>query len=511
MSRIAVAASNAMSAAAGIALADAGGNAVDAAVAAAITSCCTEPGVCSLGGGGFLLAGHRGRQVMAIDANVEMPGRGQPRDQFERGIWEYRSGYAGGMHTAIGHGTIATPGLLKGFHHLHAEFGQAPWSDVLEPAIVAARDGFPLGRSNHHYLDFVHDGLYGWHEPSRRVLHDHDGNLLGVGANVRIPELADTLEALASEGVDLLYRGELGAMIADDIAANDGLLTREDLAAYDLRVGAARRVSWHDWDIATVPPPSIGGAVLSALLLLLGDEPDGAWTPRAIRRVIDTQVAVLGRRATHLDVADDLHAAASVFVEEALAAGLVPHGASPSTVQVSVCDDDGLAVSITASSGYGSGVMTPGTGIWMNNSLGEFELNRRGIHALPVGTRLPSNMAPTIARANGRVLAIGSPGADRITTAIQQVLAGVIGARLPLDDANRHPRVHVARTEDGEVQVWHEEDLEVGDLPWPTRAFPPTSMMFGGVAVVEAGGHCGLDAQADPRRDGAALVGGARS
>jgi gamma-glutamyltranspeptidase / glutathione hydrolase len=332
-----------------------------------------------------------------------------------------------------------------------------------------------------------------------------------VGATVRIPELADTLEALASEGVDLLYRGELGAMIADDIAANDGLLTREDLAAYDLRVGAARRVSWHDWDIATVPPPSIGGAVLSALLLLLGDEPDGAWTPRAIRRVIDTQVAVLGRRATHLDVADDLHAAASVFVEEALAAGLLPHGASPSTVQVSVCDDDGLAVSITASSGYGSGVMTPGTGIWMNNSLGEFELNRRGIHTLPVGTRLPSNMAPTIARANGRVLAIGSPGADRITTAIQQVLAGVIGARLPLDDANRHPRVHVARTEDGEVQVWHEEDLEVGDLPWPTRAFPPTSMMFGGVAVVEAGGHRGLDAQADPRRDGAALVGGARS
>jgi gamma-glutamyltranspeptidase / glutathione hydrolase len=179
VSRIAVAASNAMSAAAGIALADAGGNAVDAAVAAAITSCCTEPGVCSLGGGGFLLAGHRGRPVMAIDANVEMPGRGQPRDQFERGIWEYRSGYAGGMHTAIGHGTIATPGLLKGLHHLHAEFGQAPWADVLEPAIVAARDGFPLGRSNHHYLDFVHDGLYGWHEPSRRVLHDPTGRCWG--------------------------------------------------------------------------------------------------------------------------------------------------------------------------------------------------------------------------------------------------------------------------------------------------------------------------------------------
>ena len=502
-----IAASNEVAAQAGVALADAGGNAVDAAVAAAVTSCCTEPGVCSLGGGAFLLAARRGRPVMAIDANVEMPGRGQPRDAFERGMWEYRSGYAGGMHTAIGHGTIATPGTLKGLARLHAEFGRAPWRDVLEPAIVAVRDGFPLGRSNHHYLEFVHDGLYGWHAPSHAVLHDADGNLHPVGATLRIPELADTLDALAGEGVGLLYRGELGAMVAEDVAANDGLLTREDLAAYELAVGAARTLHVRGWDVATVPPPSIGGAVLAAMLLLMGDEPDGAWTPRAVRRLVDVQVAVLGRRATHLDVADDLRAASTAFVDEAVAAGLGPHGGAPSTVQVSAVDAEGLTVSITASSGYGSGVMTPGTGIWMNNSLGEFELNRRGLHALPVGTRLPSNMAPTIARSGSRTIAIGSPGADRITTAILQVLAGVVGARLPLDEANRHPRLHVVRSPEGDVEVWHEEDLELAEVPYATRVFPPTSMLFGGVGVVEAGGHRGVDAQADPRRDGDARVG----
>lgn len=506
MPRLGIAASNALAADAGVALVEAGGNAVDAAVAAMIVSCATEPGVCSLGGGAFLLAGRRGEPVMAIDANVEMPGRGQPPDAFERGMWEYRSGYAGGMHTAIGHGTIATPGTLKGLAHLHATFGRAPWRDVVEPGIAAARDGFPLGRSNHHYLAYVHEGLYGWHPPSREVLHDADGQLLEAGATVRIPALADTLDALASEGVALLYRGELGAMIAEDVADNDGLLTREDLAAYELEVVSARTVHVRGWDVATVPPPSIGGAVLAAMLLLLDDEPDGAWTPRATRRLADVQVAVLGRRASHLDVADDLRAAASRFVDEAVAAGLPDHGASPSTVQVSAVDAAGLTASLTASSGYGSGVMTPGTGIWMNNSLGEFELNRRGLHALPVGTRLPSNMAPTIARSGPRTIAIGSPGADRITTAIVQVLAGVLGAGLPLDAANRHPRLHVVR-DDGTPVVWHEEDLDLPPLPWPTRAFPPTSMLFGGVGVVEAGGARGVDAQADPRRDGAARVG----
>lgn len=507
MSRVAVAASNALAADAGMALAEAGGNAVDAAVAAAVVSCCTEPGVCSLGGGAFLLAGHRGQPVMAVDANVEMPGRGQPREAFERAMWEYRSDYAGGMHTAIGHGTIATPGTLAGLAHLHGVFGRAPWRDVLAPAIAAVRAGFPLGRSNHHYLQYVHEGLYGWHPPSREALHDSDGALLPVGATVRIPDLADTLEGLAAEGVALLHRGELGAMVVDDVAANEGLLTRQDLAAYRVDVHEARGVDVRGWQVATTPSPSIGGAVLAAMLLLLGDEPDGPWTPQATRRLVDVQVAVLGRRATHLDVADDLRAAASSFVEEAVADGLVEHGGSPATVQVSTADEEGLAVSITASSGYGSGVMTPGTGIWMNNSLGEFELNRRGLHTRSVGTRLPSNMAPTIARQGPRVLSIGSPGADRITTAILQVLAGVIGARLPLDEANRHPRVHVVRDDDGAVQVWHEEDLEMPPLPYETRSFPPASMLFGGVGVVESGGTRGLDAQADPRRDGAVRPG----
>ena len=125
--------------------------------------------------------------------------------------------------------------------------------------------------------------------------------------------------------------------------------------------------------------------------------------------------------------------------------------ASASTVHTSAVDDAGVGCAITASAGYGSGEMPAGTGLWLNNGLGEVELNRRAVSTRAPGSRLPSNMAPTVARSDEAVLAIGSPGADRITSAIHQVLVNLLQLGLPLEDAVRHPRLHVDMSGDTDV------------------------------------------------------------
>jgi gamma-glutamyltranspeptidase/glutathione hydrolase len=185
--------------------------------------------------------------------------------------------------------------------------------------------------------------------------------------------------------------------------------------------------------------------------------------------------------------------------------------ASASTVHVSAVDEHGVACATTASAGYGSGATIPGTGILLNNCLGEPELNRRGVHALAPGTRLGSNMAPSVCRHDdGTVLAVGSPGADRITTALLQVLGGYALGGLELQAAVDAPRLHLRHIEgeDGRrsLRIDHEADLDVPDLGLPTYEHPVHSMFFGGVAGARSTPDGRLDAAADPRRAAAVAV-----
>jgi gamma-glutamyltranspeptidase/glutathione hydrolase len=223
-----------------------------------------------------------------------------------------------------------------------------------------------------------------------------------------------------------------------------------------------------------------------------------------VRALVDAQLRALDFRRHRLDVADDRVAVAAEL------AALVDEWrhASPSTAHVSVVDADGTACAITASSGYGSGATLPGTGIWLNNCLGEHELNRGAPPA--VGARLASNMAPTVGRtADGSVLAIGTPGADRITTALTQVLAAFTRGGAGLQEAVDRPRLHVHHLDDdpdGPVRVEAEEDLPHPSLPLPVRLHPARSMYFGGVGAALLRPDGSLEAAADPRRDGATAV-----
>ena len=507
--RVAVAAPNDVAADAGVRVAAEGGNAVDAALAATLVTMVNEIGVVSPGAGGFVTVQPPGGDPVTVDGWVEMPGRGLPAERFGHGVWDVSTEYGGGTTMTVGHGSIGTPGALKALDVAHRRYGKAPWREVVRPAVEVARAGFPLGPTSAYYLTYTHEIIFGWQPESRAVVHGADGEVLGAGDTVLIPDLADALELIAGEGADALYTGDLARLLVADMAAHDGILTAADLAAYQAVVRPALVVEQSGWRLATNPLPAVGGVALAAMMALLDGVPaKGGWTADDVARLVDVQHAVLGRRLAELDREDQRRLAGQNLLE-LCAAGDPRALTSPSTATVSVVDDAGDACAVTVSSGYGAGVLAPGLGFWMNNALGEQELLHGGPHSLPVGTRLTSNMAPTVARrdADGAVLAIGSPGSDRIPTALAQTYALFAHGGLELSAAIRYPRLHVRVRDD--VQVDHETDLDLpADLPLPTREMPAHSMYFGGVAACLWEPSTGLTAAADPRRTSATATSG---
>ena len=307
----------------------------------------------------------------------------------------------------------------------------------------------------------------------------------------------------ASQGIHL---GDQFALFAIKI--------REELGATLRSFGVnVLRTRLGRWDVGVNPPPSIGGPVLTAMLRLLADRRERQGHTDAAD-VIDVQHAVLSYRRRAIDAAEDLETAGRELIatlEEIGPDGLAALGSSPETIHVSAVDDTGLACSITTSAGYGSGLTTPGTGLMMNNALGEPELNRRGLHALRPGTRLASNMAPSTARRDdGAVLAVGSPGADRITTALMQVMGGICLDGHPLQQAIDAPRLHVAFDAQGAARVEYEPGPglaeALAECRFPTVPHDRIAMYFGGVgaALVHHDGH--LEAAGDPRRTAATAV-----
>jgi gamma-glutamyltranspeptidase / glutathione hydrolase len=511
--RVAVAATSALATDAGLRLGALGGNAVDAAIAAVLVSMVTEPGVVSLGGGAFITVDPGdGTPAVTVDGNVEMPGRGLPASRFGTGLTRVETAYGGGLRLWIGPGSVAIPGALAGLGLAHERYGSVPWAEVVAPAIDVARDGYPLGAAADSYLVLVRDIVFGWDAESAAGLRLPDGRPARTGDILRSSDLASALEVVATEGPNALYGGSIGQVLADDMAARGGLITAQDLAEYRAVVRPAVQVALRDWSLATNPPPAIGGPVLAAMLSLLARADYHPGRPADVVRLVAIQRAVLDHRREVLDLAEDLDAAGRELLE------LVDRGwdpvthASASTVHVSVVDENGVACAATASAGYGSGATVPGTGILLNNCLGEPELNRRGVHALPPGTRLGSNMAPSVGRqADGTVLAIGSPGADRITTALLQVLGGYALGGLDLQAAVDAPRLHLRHVEgdDGSpatLRIDHEADLSVPDLGLPTYEHPAHSMFFGGVAAALCRPDGGLAAAGDPRRAAAVAI-----
>ncbi len=505
----AIAAPNPVSAQAGLSALASGGTAVDAAIAAMVTATATEPGVVSPLGGCYLTVWPSDGQPVVIDGNVEMPGRGAAPERFGAGLIECVTTYGGGLTTYAGPGSVATPGMFAAMGLAHQQYGRAPWAELFTTAAQTARAGFPLSHTAASYFDLVAHTIFAW-DPVTAALYTDQPTATGLPAGhlLRDESLAATLEQIGREGAGCLYTGDLGTRIADDVQARGGLLTREDLASYQPVVRTPLRTRLRGWDLACNPPPAIGGAVLTAMLRLIGDKP-GPVVPAHAAAVMK---AVLDLRLQDVDIAPDLEVAGHALLEQIHEMGSTGLSTSSSTAHVSVVDSDGTACAITASAGYGSGMSVAGTGLLANNALGEPELNRLGLHALAPGTRLASNMSPAAGRhTDGSVLAIGSPGADRITTALLQVLLHFCVHGESLQHAINAPRLHVRHLDDGSVRIDHERDdglaSALGSQPLPRHEHAPHAMYFGGVGAALRAGDGALSAAADPRRASATAVG----
>jgi gamma-glutamyltranspeptidase / glutathione hydrolase len=498
--RVAVAATGPVALQAGLSVAAAGGNAVDAAVAAGIGAMACEPGIVSLLSGAFVSIWPATAAPEVVDGNVEMPGRGLPAERFGSGVVEVCFDYGGGVTMYGGAGAVATPGALPALEVTMRRHGSVPWAAVVEPAAAACRSGYPIGAAAATYLGFTSGPLFGLDREAQAIVTAPDGAPWQPGQLARNVPLADVLDLLAARGAALFTTGDVATAFAADMSARGGLVTATDLAAYRPVVREPVRRRLGDWDVAVNPPPAVGGPMLAAMLGELGRRPDWSWPD-----VLDIQRAVLAYRHAVHDFSVDLEADGHALLASVDRHGLAGLPSSSSTAHVSAVDDTGLGCAVTMSSGYLSGTAVPGTGLLHNNALGEPELTRLGLHVVPPGTRLASNMAPTTARtADGRVLAIGSPGADRITTALMQVLAQHCLRGVDLHEAIVAPRLHVRPGPDGGGEVEYEPDpaiaAAVAASTLSGHGHPALSMYFGGVGAALRT-TAGVIAAGDPRRE----------
>jgi gamma-glutamyltranspeptidase/glutathione hydrolase len=469
-----------------------GGNAVDAALGAMLVSFVCEPLLTGLGAGGYMLVVNPEGQHVLLDFFVEAPGRGaDPGARSELVPISVSFGDAIQVFN-IGAASVGTYGMAAGLCEASARFGRIPISELVAPAARLAREGVELNVSQAYVVEIL--GGIVTATPESAALFAPHGTLLGAGETMRQPELADALERLGAEGATPFYSGDIAAAIVEWVSDRGGLLTAEDLDQYTVTDREPIRAGYRDHEVLTNPPPSAGGVLVAHTLSLLDAAAGTPDTERIVEAMEQTQNA---RTPEFLEGLDD-----PGFVERFLRRSRGPLG---STTHIAVLDRDGWACSVTCSNGSCSGVVVPGTGVHLNNMLGEQDLNPLGFHRHPPGRRLPSMMAPTVVRHDGRPrLVLGSAGSNRIRSAILQTVLRVIDDGMRAPDAVEAPRVHF---EDG--VVYAEPGIDTTGLEEAGRAigrFRQRNLFFGGVQAVERDHHGAFWGGGDPRRGGAAVV-----
>jgi len=483
----------------------AGGNAADAAVAAAAAVAVTEPLMSSIGGGGFALVRDPSGEAELIDYYDAMPGKGLPAPAFGAGGSPQTMilKFGAGVRSIVGGASSAVPGSLRGWETLLARHGRLGLKETLAPAIRFARGGFRLCKTSALWFGVAEEVLRLTDETRK---HFYNGERVYLeGEELRFPELADTLEAIGQAGASLFYEGELARTISTYMLKMGGIITEEDLAEYEPVIREPMSVRYGAGAMHTNGPPSAGGPTLAQMLKVVSAY-DLATMPEAEYMKVMTgamKLALRDRETAYLDGAENGRVAERLTGEEYAAEQrrrIFSGFGSPHTTHLSCVDGDGMAVSITASMGYGSGLVVPGTGIPMNNTLGEPELNPRGFHALVPGERLISSMSPTVVSSEeGGIIALGSPGASRIPTAILQTIINVLDFRMTLEAAVHAPRFHA----EGDLFAY-EVGARTANLEGyePVLTYETPNMFFGGVNAVRRTPAGRFEAAADPRRSG---------
>ena len=487
MARGVTAAGHPVSAEAGAQAFEAGGNAVDAAVAAVLASFAAEPLLTGLGAGGLMMIAEPDGKATCLDFFVEAPGRGADHSQRADLLpWQVDFGDATQVFNA-GPASAGTYGTAAGLTLASERFGRLPLAALTGPAAALARDGVDV-TAEMAYLFQILDGII-TSTPEAAAIFAPGGNLLKQGDRLFNPELGDAFDVLGAEGAEPFFTGRLGQRVAAWLQERGGLITNEDLAAYEVAEREPLSTPYRGRNVLTTPPPSAGGTLIALALSRLGEK-SGIPEPAALIAAMEE-----AQDARTVEFLDGL--AEPGFADRFLGARL------GSTTHVSTLDSDGLACSVTCSNGSSSGVVVPGTGIHLNNMLGEQDLNPHGFHKHPPGRRLPSMMTPTIVvDESGPLLAVGSAGSNRIRSAIVQTIVGVLDKGLGVAEAVQAPRMHL---EDGIIYAEPGVDADgIRNLGHGLAEFRAPNLFFGGVQAVSRADDGALDGAGDPRRGGAA-------
>jgi gamma-glutamyltranspeptidase / glutathione hydrolase len=519
MSRGAIAAGSEATAEAGAAILRAGGNAADAAVGACFAVAAGEPTLTSLAGAGVMLhrSGDSG-EIEFCDFFANAPGLGldgarpEPHDFYSV---EVNFGPAV-QPFYVGAGSAAVPGAIPGLCTALERWGSMPLAAVIEPACEVLRRGVVLGQWQARAVGILEQIMLS-SEAGRRQF-GVDGRIMGEGDRYCLPELAETLEQLC-RGDD--WRARYRETIEEKILGQFGLeaggwITRQDLSAYrvDFRPPLVSR--YRGASIYTNPPPAAGGLMVLLMLGLLEGEAMKGLAPGS-----SEQIHALCRA---MRVADEARAGGSgglpsepftqamqqfaALSGQPLGAGPRDSGGPQSTTHVSVIDVAGNAASVTFSYGEGNGVLIDGTGIMMNNLMGEEDLFPGGFHSWPQGQRLATMMSPTLVVKGDEVVVMGTGGANRIRTALIQVISNLLDHGMDVEHAVRAARVHF---EDGVLNGETIDDPALGSLLAALGAdkvvtFDEPNLFFGGVHLVRRRADGTLEGAGDLRRGGVCVV-----
>ena len=483
-----VAAGHPLTAEAGARVLREGGNAVDAAVGAMLMSFAAEPLLTGLGAGGYMMVAGGGQQPALLDFFVQAPERATDGSAAELDAVDVSFGDAVQVFY-IGPASCGVYGAPAGVCEAAARWGTIDLRELTAPAAKLAREGVRLNTGQAYIAKILGDLLCS--TPECAALWAPHGQVLGEGELLRNPELGDALERLGEDGARPFYKGDIADAVCAWLGERGGSLTREELSGYAAIERMPLPMRYRDREVLTNPPPSAGGTLLAYSLGLLDAQP----SPPSLDTVIAAMEAAQDERTPEFVEGLSDEGFGACFLSSRLGA----------TTHISVLDAHGRACSVTCTNGEGSGVVVPGTGIHLNNVMGEEDLSPLGFHSHPAGRRMPSMMAPTIVTREGEVeLVLGSAGSNRIRSALLQTIVGVVDRGLRAPEAVNAPRAHF----EGGI-VYHEPGIQPRAEPGEEREivrFHGPNLFFGGVQAVQRSGE-ELIGAGDPRRGGVAVAG----
>ena len=444
-----------------------GGNAIDAAVATALAMAVTHPTAGNIGGGGFIVFRPATGEPMSYDFREVGPSRSSPEMWLKDGKYDFDTHH--NSHLSVG-----VPGTVAGLHLAWKEQGSKPWKELVQPAIVLARDGFEV---THDLARSLAGQLKDFQKyPASLAQFSKHGKPYEAGDMLKQPDLAKTLTRIADQGPAGFYEGETAALIEKEMKANGGLISMADLKAYQAKKRGVVKGRYRGYDIIGMPPPSSGGmAVVQMLNVLEGFDlkANGYGSAKNIHLTAEAMRRAFADRARHLgdpDFEKDIPLPMLISKDYAatLRKTINPDKASksspttfqftdesPETTHISIVDAkrNAVALTYTLEYGYGSRIVVPGAGFLLNNEMGDFNgqpglTDERGMIGTPAnlarpGKRMLSSMAPTIIAKDGQLFMVtGTPGGRTIINTVLTTILNVIDYGMNAQEAVDAGRMH---------------------------------------------------------------------